>query len=101
MRETWYVLEDDSPGNPAECSLGEDGIFRHKDGLAVKMRSADCPMSRGVDLDPHGKLPSLAVPPKEKEAPAAKDREVKPEKAAKPAKSGKPGTYKTRETQAE
>ena len=77
-------------------------VHPHDLALQVHQRpAAIARVQRGVDLDPHGKLPSLAVPPKEKEAPAAKDREVKPEKAAKPAKSGKPGTYKTRETQAE
>lgn len=77
MRETWYVLEDDSPANPAECSVGEDGVFRHKGGVAVKMRNADTPMSRGVDIDPDAAPASSEVSPKPKVKMPGKNRELK------------------------
>lgn len=77
MRETWYVLEDGTPGDPAEVVLDEAGVLRHKNGVAVAMRG-DVHHTRGVDVD------------EERAKPKPKSREMKPEES----KRG----YKTRET---
>lgn len=50
MRETWYVLEDGSFADPAECALDDAGVMRHKSGAAVATRG-DVLSSRG--MDPH------------------------------------------------
>lgn len=57
MRATWYVLEDGNVADPSECTPDEKGALTHESGVKVAMRFADCPMSRGVDLDDRtGKL---------------------------------------------
>lgn len=48
MRETWYVLENDSVVPPSEVT-DENGVLTHKDGR-VAMRG-DVPSSRGVEID--------------------------------------------------
>lgn len=48
MRDTWYVLEDGSVVDPSEVAPDQDGVLRHKDGVAVDMRG-DAPRSRNVD----------------------------------------------------
>ena len=48
MTETWYVMEDDTVGNPLDIAPDKDGVLRHKDGRAVAM-GAYGPRSRGVD----------------------------------------------------
>lgn len=73
MRETWYVLEDDSAADPNEVAPDEAGVLRHKDGRAVAMGPYG-PRSRGVDV------PERAAPP-------SADRQMKPAAA---------GRYKTR-----
>lgn len=73
MRETWYVLEDDSAADPNEVAPDESGALRHKDGRAVAMGPYG-PRSRGVD-----------VPARVAESPS--DRQMKPAGG---------GKYKTR-----
>jgi hypothetical protein len=48
MRETWYILEDGSAGNPALIRTGDDGILAHEDGRKVAY-GPHGPRSRGVD----------------------------------------------------
>lgn len=74
--DTWYVLEDGSPGDPAEVSPDEAGVLRHKDGRAVAIGAHGNPRSRGMSADD-----------------IAAAREVKPEKPK--------GGYKTRESKAD
>jgi hypothetical protein len=33
--ETWYIMEDGIPGDPALIAPGQDGVLRHADGRAV------------------------------------------------------------------
>lgn len=54
MRATWYVLEDGTAVDPNECNT-VGGVLTHKSGKPVAMRSHDCPMSTGVDVDASGK----------------------------------------------
>lgn len=80
-RETWYVLEDGSVADPAECACDDKGVLRHKDGGAVAMRG-----------DAHS---SRSVVPGERSAtkPEQSKRDMKPE--------DKKQGYKTRETKAD
>lgn len=90
MRETWYVLEDGSAGDPAEIAPGKDGKLAHKDGRAVAY-GPHGPRSRGVDADAERKK-ATPKPPSAKPAAKAKPRDMKPEAPA--------GGYKTRESKA-
>lgn len=54
MRATWFLLEDGTPVDPNECA-DVDGVLTHQSGAPVAMRSHDCPMSTGVDVDDGGK----------------------------------------------
>lgn len=49
MRETWYVMEDGSCGDPREIAPDTAGILRHNDGRAVAY-APHGPRSRGVDV---------------------------------------------------
>ena len=73
MRETWYVLADGAPGDPALIGTGADGVLVHVDGRRVAY-GPHGPRSRSVDAD--------------EERSRYKSRELKPEAP----KSG----YKTR-----
>lgn len=77
MRETWYVLEDGSPGDPAMIGHGPDDLLVHADG-------------RRVAYGPHGPR-SIGVDP-EVERAGYPTREMKPE-------TPKRG-YKTRQARA-
>lgn len=83
MRETWFILENGLPADPALCALDEGGVMRHSEsGVAVAMRG-NALSSRGMD-------------PQEIEAARGepmKGRELKPEKPGK--------GYKTKEARAE
>lgn len=48
--DTWYVLEDGTTVDPNEVAPDKDGVLRHKDGVAVAMRSG-VPHTRGVDIE--------------------------------------------------
>lgn len=50
--ETWYLLKDGTYADPSECSTGEDGVLRHKNGMEVAMRdNPNVPSTRSVDAD--------------------------------------------------
>jgi hypothetical protein len=49
--DTWYVLEDGSFADSRDVAIGTDGVLRHKDGVAVAMRSPGVPRSRGMSED--------------------------------------------------
>lgn len=50
MPETWYILEDDSVGDPHEIAPDAKGVLRHKDGRAVAY-AAHGPRTRSVDAE--------------------------------------------------
>lgn len=75
MRETWYVLEDGVVADPRDVAPDSDGTLRHKSGVAVAI-GPHGPRSRGVD-----------VAEMAKDAPPARDRQMKPAAAVR---------YKTR-----
>lgn len=79
MRETWYVMEDGSCGDPRDIAHDDKGVLRHRDGRSVAMRpDGETPRSRGVDVD------------EEAAKPKPKGKDLKPEEP-------RPG-YKTRES---
>lgn len=51
MRETWYVMEDGSAGDPRAIAPGKDGRLVHKDGRKVAY-APHGPRSRSVDVAP-------------------------------------------------
>lgn len=51
MRETWYVMEDGSAGDPREIAPGKDGRLVHKDGRKVAY-APHGPRSRSIDVPP-------------------------------------------------
>jgi len=102
MLETWYVLEDNSVGDPREIALDKTGKLRHRDGRSVdyaphgpRSRSvdADAERAKGVApkakpiLDPDGNAPSDHAPID------AKAKAMKPE--------GPKRGYQTRESKAD
>lgn len=75
-RETWYILEDGSFGDPREISPGADGRLRHKDGRLVA-EGPHGPKSSGVDVEAvraSGKRRDMAPEP----APETPTTEMKP-----------------------
>lgn len=96
-RETWYVMEDGSAGDPREIAPGDDGVLRHKDGRAVAY-APHGPRSRGVDADAERAKAAVAAdaakakPAPEKKSPPAADKPKDKDVTAGPA-----GTYKTRD----
>lgn len=106
MSETWFVLEDDSVGDPRDIAPGKDGMLRHKDGRAVAYAAhgprtrggidpqserarAKAPKAKPPVRDPDGDEPSDKTP----SAAATKTRDLKAEEP----KRG----YKTRESKAD
>lgn len=51
MRETWYVMEDGSAGDPRAIAPGKDGRLVHKDGRKVAY-APHGPRSRSIDVPP-------------------------------------------------
>jgi hypothetical protein len=121
--ETWYVLEDGSFADPRDVAIGADGILRHNDGVAVAMRSAGVPRSRGMSEEERmtatkareaamavklgnvtvndaraeaGKVPIVSAPV---QAPVIAKIDA-PDEAKKP-ETAKRGGYQTREAKAE
>lgn len=86
MPETWYVLEDGEVADPAEVTADKDGVLRHKDGTAVKMRDSGVPFSRGVDDPDQERERRKKKVTKEDNVPRV--REIKPTPVR--------GTYNTR-----
>ncbi len=108
MRETWYVMEDGTVGDPREIREHADGVLRHEDGRAVAYASHG-PRSRGVDVESVRSKPAPARDPLDhdgdgrkggslpssaremvagEDTPASSDREMKP--------SGNGKGYRTR-----
>lgn len=87
-RETWYVLEDGSCGDPREIVRDAAGRLRHKDGRAVAY-APHGPRSRSVDPEAERAkaVTGLALTAAD-DKPAALDRQMKP------ASGGR--TYRTR-----
>lgn len=81
MMQTWYVMTDESYGDPAEILTGENGKLVHKDGRKVAY-APHGPRSRSIDVDAEG---VKAAPKREAVSPV--NREMK-------AKAGK--RYETR-----
>lgn len=79
MRATWYVLEDGTAVDPADCTHDEKGHgFTHKSGARVAMSSHNAPKSRGVEIDEtaaSGKGKEMETEPNKK--PGYKNRETK------------------------
>lgn len=46
---TWYLLVDGTHADPDDVSPGEDGVLRHKSGMAVALHENGVPQSIGVD----------------------------------------------------
>lgn len=77
MPETWYVLQDGTPGDPAQIGPDSAGVLRHASGKAVA-------------IGPHGprsRSMSDAEIEAVRAAPPAADREMKPKRG---------GRYETR-----
>ncbi len=96
--DTWFVLDDDSAGDPAEVVAGKDGRLAHKDGRKVAYRpDGVTPRSRGVDADAErakkAAPKSKAAEPKADEPAPTETRDLKAEEP----KRG----YKTRESKAD
>lgn len=91
MRETWYVLEDDSVVHPSEV---DHSNMTHKNGK-VAMRG-DVPSTRGVEVDDKGKRTYSG--PHDHLHKDWKGADDEATKEATPA-TGK-ATYKTRESKA-
>lgn len=92
MRETWYVLEDDTAADPNEVAPDDAGVLRHKGGLAVAI-GPNGPRSRGVDVG--------GAKAEKPEDPAKAKTEVARVKVAKTAadrqmSAGAGGSYQTR-----
>ena len=121
---TWYVLADGTQADPNDVAPGEDGVLRHKNGMAVATHEDGTPLSVGVAAAEGGNVAAAeagaaaaeqvraetkvdpvaaadaaapAPAPVAEPAPVAKPKEMAPEKP-KPGKA-KPG-YKTRESKA-
>lgn len=92
MRETWYVLEDGSLGDPRDVSLDGEGLLRHKNGAAVAMRAPGVPHSRGVDdADAERVKAAESGAPKKETSRSSRSMKADDDKAG----------YKTRETKAD
>lgn len=46
---TWYLLVDGTHADPNDVAPGDDGVLRHKSGLAVALHENGVPQSIGVD----------------------------------------------------
>ena len=85
---TWYVLQDGTHADPNDCAPDEEGVLRHKDGLAVAMRSGGVPQSVGVDAEANKNVEAAEAGKTEEVRPSPKSRELTAEKPK--------GSYKTR-----
>lgn len=119
---TWYILVDGTNADPNDVAPDDDGVLRHKSGLAVSLREDGTPMSVGVSAVENKNLeaaeagadePATAGEPEativetppvtEPDHPAPTPepvRQVQAVKPKRPAKSRdmKPGAGKTYET---
>lgn len=49
VHHTWYLLVDGTYADPNDVATGEDGVLRHKDGLAVALHENGVPQTIGMD----------------------------------------------------
>lgn len=88
MQDTWYILEDGTSADPNEVAPDENGILRHRDGLAVAIGT-------------HGNYRSRGVDPEEERAKAKKAQSKKDMKPEEPKPDDQKSGYKTRESKAD
>lgn len=100
MRDTWYVLEDETRVHPDEVAPDENGVLRHKSGAAVAIGSHGNPRTAGVDVDEHGKLLTVPAAPVPGNAPTGprspRKADAQMQAAKKPKGSRKKPGYETR-----
>jgi len=97
VHTTWYLLVDGTQADPNDVAPDDDGVLRHKNGLAVALHENGVPMTIGVSAKENMNV-AAAEAGKEAEQEAKEivaDDEEMPVKPA-PAKRG----YKTREAKA-
>jgi hypothetical protein len=92
---TWYRLVDGTQADPNDCAPGDDGVLRHKSGLAVATHADGTPQSVGREAADNAAVApqaEAAAPDANavREEPSVKAEDVQPEPAAK--------GYKTRES---
>ena len=63
MRETWYILEDGSAGDPRHIAPDESGMLRHLDGRVVAY-GPHGPRSRSVEPTDYASREMSAEKPK-------------------------------------
>jgi hypothetical protein len=96
-RETWYVLEDGSFGDPREVAPDDKGVLRHKNGAAVAV-GPHGPKSSGVDVEAERAKAVAAAEEAEKLAAAQRSKTGGKSKDMKAGEQKPP--YMTRETKA-
>lgn len=82
VHDTWYVLEDGSKADPNDVAPDDNGMLRHKSGVAVAMRGS-VPRTSGVGpaaVEPAGggEAPTGRDVAATAGAPASDDRQMKP-----------------------
>src|SRR4051812_47697702 len=99
MPETWYILDDDSLGDPHEVARDDKGVLRHKDGRAVAHASHG-PRTRSVDAEAERARSAGRVKAGEdakKAADKSSDKEKEPQARTREMKPNEQGlSYKTR-----
>ena len=81
IRETWYVLEDGSHGDPRLVKPDDNGVLRHESGVAVAIGGHGNPRSIGVDVG-EDDLEIGASGEKKAAAKQAQAKNIKPAKGA-------------------
>lgn len=85
-RETWYILEDGSVGDPRDVSCEASGRLVHKSGVAVAV-GPHGPRSRGVNTEEVAPKPAPKKierkPKADRDVSADDDREMKAEDGVK------------------
>lgn len=61
VHTTWYRLVDGTQADPNDCAPGEDGVLRHKNGLAVALHEDGTPQSVGRDAVEGGNADAAAA----------------------------------------
>lgn len=86
VHTTWYRLVDGTQANPNDVVRDEQGVLRHKSGVAVALRDSGVPRTSAARQ-------AEVVKPSARETPPVDDREMKP------ASSGR--GYRTRAAKSE
>lgn len=77
-----YLLQDGTQADPADCKKAEDGVLRHKNGLAVALKDDGSPQTLQSIADVNTSLQERAFGDKD----AAVEDEAKASDKAKAAK---------------